>query len=54
PVHAGPYALVDLENEDEVVYRAGTMNYYALTRYNRSNKYAMTVYDLAREIKERL
>ncbi|MBF2735692.1 MAG: lytic murein transglycosylase B [Betaproteobacteria bacterium AqS2] len=32
PVHAGPYALVDLENEDEVVYRAGTMNYYALTR----------------------
>lgn len=54
PAHAGPYALVDLENEDEVEYRAGTMNYYALTRYNRSNKYAMTVLDLAREIKERL
>ena len=52
--YAGPYALVDLENEDEVEYRAGTMNYYALTRYNRSNKYAMTVFDLAQEIKERL
>lgn len=46
-------ALVDLENEDSVEYRAGTANYYALTRYNRSNKYAMAVLDLSRAIAER-
>ena len=28
------------------------MNYYALKLHNRSNKYAMTVFGLAQEIKE--
>lgn len=49
----GKLALVDLVNEDNVEYRAGTINYYVLTRYNRSNKYAMTVLDLARAIAAR-
>ena len=53
-VFAGKLSLVDLENESKAEYRAGTINYYALTRYNRSNKYAMTVLDLAREIKRRI
>ena len=52
--HQGPFALVDLVNEKQTEYRAGTHNYYALTRYNRSNKYAMTVLDLATEIGLRL
>lgn len=51
---AGKLALVDLVNEKEVIYRAGTINYYALTRYNRSNKYAMTVLDLADAIAKQL
>lgn len=49
----GNLALIDLENEDGYEYRAGTINYYVLTRYNRSNKYAMAVLDLASEIRER-
>lgn len=48
--YAGELALVDLVNENSVEYRAGTINYYALTRYNRSNKYAMSVSDLASEL----
>ena len=49
--YAGEFALVDLVNENSVEYRAGTGNYYALTRYNRSNKYAISVRDLADQIK---
>ena len=51
---AGKLALVNLENESEAEYRAGTINYYVLTRYNRSNKYAMAVLDLARELRKRI
>ena len=51
--YGGALALVDLEEEDGVEYRAGTINYYVLTRYNRSNKYAMAVLDLAREVAKR-
>ena len=46
----GKLALVDLDNVSGTEYRAGTLNYYVLTRYNRSNKYAMTVFDLAAAI----
>lgn len=49
----GKLALIDLDNEFGVEYRAGTVNYYTLTRYNRSNKYAMTVFDLANAISDR-
>ena len=53
--YAGPMTLVDLVEEDrEDEYRAGTGNYYVLTRYNRSNKYAMAVLDLADELARRL
>jgi len=54
PQFDGPWAVVDLENLSGTEYRAGTINYYALTRYNRSNKYAMAVFDLSEEIRERL
>ena len=53
--YPGPMTLVDLVEEDQVdEYRAGTGNYYVLTRYNRSNKYAMAVLDLADELESRL
>ncbi|MCY4325876.1 MAG: lytic murein transglycosylase B [Betaproteobacteria bacterium] len=53
--YQGLMTLVDLVEEDqEDEYRAGTGNYYVLTRYNRSNKYAMAVLDLADEFASRL
>ncbi|MCL2830284.1 MAG: lytic murein transglycosylase B [Betaproteobacteria bacterium] len=44
-------ALIDLETPGEKTeYWAGFNNFYALTRYNRSNFYAMSVYQLAQAI----
>ena len=44
------YLFVDLENRYGYEYRLGTENFYALTRYNRSFKYAAVVTDMARAI----
>ena len=44
------YVFVDLENRYDTEYRVGTRNFYALTRYNKSFKYAAVVTDLATEI----
>ncbi len=40
-------ALIALEGEDGPLYRVGYQNFYAITRYNRSKRYAMAVYELA-------
>ncbi|MND00524.1 Membrane-bound lytic murein transglycosylase B precursor [compost metagenome] len=39
---AGPQLMVGLDN------------FYVITRYNRSTKYAMSVYELAREIRSQM
>ena len=52
--YTGDYVLVDLNNVDEVEYRAGTINFYVITRYNKSFKYASSVMDLASEIRRRI
>ena len=44
------YLFVDLENRYDTEYRLGTQNFYALTRYNKSFKYAASVTDLAHSL----
>ncbi len=41
------YLVVDLENRYDSEYRIGAQNFYALTRYNKSFKYATAVFDLS-------
>ncbi len=49
--HEGPLALVALENGSAAPsYVAGTRNFYAVTRYNRSSYYAMAVIDLGEAV----
>lgn len=47
------YLLVDLENRYDTEYRVGGDNFYAVTRYNKSFKYAAAVFDLGAEIRAR-
>jgi membrane-bound lytic murein transglycosylase B len=47
-----PYAtLIELENNGGNEYWLGFNNFYVITRYNRSVNYAMSVLELAREIR---
>ena len=45
------FSLLRLEAPQEEFW-LGTMNFYVITRYNRSNLYAMAVFQLSREIRE--
>jgi membrane-bound lytic murein transglycosylase B len=45
--------FIDLETELGTAYWVGFQNYYVITRYNRSKRYAMAVYQLAQEIANR-
>ncbi len=54
PPPATPVVLVSAEEKDGPAYRVGFQNFYVITRYNRSARYAMAVNDLARAISERI
>ena len=46
------YGLVDLQNgQDPTQYWLGTANFFAITQYNRSFFYAMSVVDLGRAVR---
>jgi membrane-bound lytic murein transglycosylase B len=46
--------LVDLPTPDQpTLFWVGLENFYVITRYNRSTFYAMSVYDMAQQIKKR-
>ncbi|HLU78039.1 MAG TPA: lytic murein transglycosylase B [Burkholderiaceae bacterium] len=53
---AHPLGMVDLVDEprNSVEYRVGTLNFFALTHYNRSYFYASSVADLAQELERRM
>jgi membrane-bound lytic murein transglycosylase B len=46
--------LVSAEEQDGPAYRVGFQNFYVISRYNRSARYAMAVYDLAQAIAQRV
>jgi membrane-bound lytic murein transglycosylase B len=49
-----PAVLVSAEEQDGPKYRVGFKNFYVITRYNRSARYAMAVHDLAEAIAQRV
>jgi membrane-bound lytic murein transglycosylase B len=48
---ATPVVLVPAELADAMSWRIGYTNYYVITRYNRSARYAMVVHDLAQALR---
>lgn len=49
-----PVVLISAEQQDGPAYRVGFKNFYVITRYNRSARYAMAVHDLAAAIIQRV
>ena len=49
-----PAVLIAAEQQDGPAYRVGFKNFYVITRYNGSARYAMSVYDLAQAIAQRV
>lgn len=49
-----PVVLISAEQHDGPAYRVGFKNFYVITRYNNSARYAMAVCDLAQAIAQRV
>jgi membrane-bound lytic murein transglycosylase B len=46
------FALISLEGKEGPEYWLGGQNFYVITRYNHSDRYAMAVYNLSQKVKE--
>lgn len=49
-----PAVLLSAEQENGPAYRVGFRNFYVITRYNHSARYAMAVHDLAEAVSQRV
>ena len=49
-----PVVLISAEQRDGPAYRVGFHNFYVITRYNASARYAMAVYELAQAVAQRV
>lgn len=49
-----PVVLISAEQRDGPAYRVGFHNFYVITRYNASARYAMTVHELAQALAQRV
>ncbi len=49
-----PAVLISAEQQDGPAYRVGFKNFYVITRYNGSARYAMAVHDLAQAVAQRV
>jgi membrane-bound lytic murein transglycosylase B len=49
-----PVVLISAEQRDGPAYRVGFHNFYVLTRYNASARYAMVVHELAQAVAQRV
>jgi membrane-bound lytic murein transglycosylase B len=49
-----PAVLISAEQQDGPAYRVGFKNFYVITRYNGSARYAMAVHDLAEAVAQRV
>ncbi len=49
-----PAVLISAEQHDGPAYRVGFKNFYVITRYNGSARYAMSVHDLAEAVAQRV
>jgi len=45
---------MQFDQENKVEYRLGYHNFFVITRYNRSQNYAMSVFELAEQIAARI